>query len=171
MTFPDDYWSSYEHQVGSLEDFLEAVRTISAYQSATKTRFIWRGVKDASWGLHSRLFRAYRDAKGGTTPNERQLRAFEEGVIEEAREWWETFTDEVIRVIVAKTDHVVFILWGGEARRKKALIEASRHTFIESPHPSPQSAYRSFFGSKPFSRANYALIAAGREGIDWSLTE
>jgi len=93
MTFPDDYWSSYEHQVSSLEDFLEAARTISAYQAATKTRFIWRGVKNAGWGLHSRLFRAYRDAKGGATPNERQLRAFEEGVIEEAREWsldWHT---------------------------------------------------------------------------------
>jgi len=84
---------------------------------------------------------------------------------------WETFTDEVIRVVAAKTDSVVFILWGKEARRKKTLIETPPHTVIESPHPSPQSAYRGFFGSKPFSRANYALIAAGREAVDWRLTD
>jgi uracil-DNA glycosylase len=84
---------------------------------------------------------------------------------------WETFTNEVIRVVDAKTDPVVFILWGEDAQRKKALIDTSRHTVIEAPHPSPQSAYKGFFGSKPFSRANHALIAAGREGIDWRLTE
>jgi len=87
------------------------------------------------------------------------------------RKGWETFTDEVIRVVAAKTDPVVFILWGKEARRKKALIDTSRHTVIESPHPSPQSAHKGFFGSKPFSRANCALVAAGPEGIDWRLTE
>jgi uracil-DNA glycosylase len=86
-------------------------------------------------------------------------------------EGWETFTDEVIRVIAAKTDPVVFILWGEEARRKKSLIDTSRHTVIESTHPSPQAARKGFFGSKPFTRANYALLAAGREEIDWSLTE
>jgi uracil-DNA glycosylase len=64
----------------------------------------------------------------------------------------------------------VFILWGKEAQRKKALIDTSLHTVIKSPHPSPQSAYKGFFGSKPFSRANDALIAAGLEGIDWKLT-
>jgi uracil-DNA glycosylase len=87
---------------------------------------------------------------------------------------WETFTDEVIRVIAAKTDPVVFILWGKEAQRKKALIDTTRHAVICSSHPSPQSAYRGskpFFGSKPFSRANHALIAAGREKIDWRLAD
>jgi uracil-DNA glycosylase len=84
---------------------------------------------------------------------------------------WEMFTNEVIRVVDAKTDPVVFILWGEDAQRKKALIDTSRHTVIEAPHPSPQSAYKGFFGSKPFSQANHALIAAGREGIDWRLTE
>ncbi len=84
---------------------------------------------------------------------------------------WETFTDEVIRVVAAKTDPVVFILWGEDARRKKSLIDASRHTVIESPHPSPQYAHKGFFGSKPFSRANHALGSAGRRGIDWRLTE
>jgi uracil-DNA glycosylase len=84
---------------------------------------------------------------------------------------WETFTDEVIRVVAAKTDPAVFILWGEDARRKKELIDTSRHTVIESPHPSPQSAHKGFFGSKPFRRANHALVARGREEIDWRLTE
>ena len=87
------------------------------------------------------------------------------------RKGWETFSDDVIRIVAAKTDPVVFILWGREARRKKKLIEASRHTVIESTHPSPQAARKGFFGSKPFSRANCALLAAGRAGADWRLTE
>ncbi|MDJ0769769.1 MAG: uracil-DNA glycosylase [Ilumatobacter sp.] len=82
---------------------------------------------------------------------------------------WETFTDEVIRTVDAKPDHVVFILWGGYARRKKSLVDGERHTIIESPHPSPLSAHNGFFGSKPFSRANDALAAHGQPTIDWSL--
>jgi uracil-DNA glycosylase len=87
------------------------------------------------------------------------------------RKGWETFTDEVIRIVAAKTDPVVFILLGRDARRKKALIDASRHTVIESSHPSRRSFRKGFSGSKPFSRANHALIAAGRDGIDWRLKE
>ena len=82
---------------------------------------------------------------------------------------WETFTDEVIRAVSAKPDRVVFILWGGFARRKKSLVDLTRHVVIESAHPSPLSAHNGFFGSKPFSRANAALAAAGRQPIDWSL--
>lgn len=82
---------------------------------------------------------------------------------------WETFTDEVIRVVNDKPERVVFLLWGSYARRKKALIDTSRHVVIESPHPSPLSAHNGFFGSRPFSRANQALIAAGREPIDWRI--
>ena len=84
---------------------------------------------------------------------------------------WETFTDQVIRVVNAKVDPVVFILWGNSARRKRELIDTSRHTIIESAHPSPLSAHNGFLGSKPFSRANEALVAAGREPIDWNLAE
>jgi uracil-DNA glycosylase len=87
---------------------------------------------------------------------------------------WEAFTDEAIRVIDKKPSRVVFILWGKYAQRKKALIDATRHEVICSSHPSPQSAYRGsepFFGSKPFSRANHALIAASRGKIDWRLAE
>ena len=87
------------------------------------------------------------------------------------RRGWETFTDEVIRVVNDKGERVVFILWGGSARRKKALVDASRHTVIESTHPSPLSASGGFFGSRPFSRANEALVAAGREPVDWAIPE
>jgi uracil-DNA glycosylase len=82
---------------------------------------------------------------------------------------WETFTDEVLRVVGAKPHPVVFILWGAHARKKKSLIDTSRHTVIESAHPSPLSAYNGFFGSKPFSRTNDALVAAGLTAIDWRL--
>ena len=84
---------------------------------------------------------------------------------------WEAFTDEVIRVVNAKPEPVVFILWGSYARKKKALIDTSRHVVLESAHPSPLSAHNGFFGSRPFSRANEALIALGREPIDWSLSD
>jgi uracil-DNA glycosylase len=82
---------------------------------------------------------------------------------------WETFTDEVIRTVNEKPERVVFILWGAAARRKRALIDTARHVIIESAHPSPLSASGGFFGSKPFSRANAALVEAGREPVDWRL--
>ncbi len=82
---------------------------------------------------------------------------------------WETFTDQVISAVDDKPERVVFILWGAAARRKKALIDTSRHVIIESAHPSPLSAHNGFFGSRPFSRANEALIAAGREPVDWAI--
>ena len=83
---------------------------------------------------------------------------------------WETFTDQVIRVVNAKDDPVVFILWGASARRKRALIDTDRHTVIESAHPSPLSAHNGFLGSRPFSQTNAALIASGREPVDWDLS-
>ncbi len=84
---------------------------------------------------------------------------------------WEQFTDEVIRAVSAKSDRVVFILWGAYARRKKALIDLDRHVVIESAHPSPLSAHNGFFGSRPFSRANAALADAGRPTVRWCLDE
>ena len=84
---------------------------------------------------------------------------------------WETFTDEVLRVVNAKTQRVVFLLWGSNARKKKSLIDLSRHVVIESAHPSPLSAHNGFFGSRPFSRTNAALVEAGREPIDWVISE
>ncbi|MDD6223675.1 MAG: uracil-DNA glycosylase [bacterium] len=82
---------------------------------------------------------------------------------------WEEFTDEVIKKINEKTTPVVFILWGSFARNKKNLITNTTHYIIESPHPSPFSAYNGFFGSKPFSKTNQFLISQGLEPIDWQI--
>ena len=82
---------------------------------------------------------------------------------------WETFTDEVIKIINEKQTPVVFILWGNYARSKKKLITNSIHYIIESPHPSPLSAYNGFFGSKPFSRTNNFLISKNIKPINWQI--
>jgi uracil-DNA glycosylase len=85
------------------------------------------------------------------------------------KQGWETFTDAVIDAVNEKPERVVFILWGASARKKKARVDTSRHVIIESAHPSPLSAHNGFFGSRPFSRTNAALEAAGREPVDWRL--
>jgi len=82
---------------------------------------------------------------------------------------WEPFTDAIIQALSARERPVVFVLWGKYAREKKALIDETRHTIIESAHPSPMSAHNGFFGSKPFSRINSALEKHGLSPIDWSL--
>jgi uracil-DNA glycosylase len=84
---------------------------------------------------------------------------------------WETFTDTVIRAVNAKQSHVVFVLWGSYAQKKRALIDTSRHTIVEGVHPSPLSAKRGFFGSKPFSTINAALREHGQPQIDWQLPD
>ena len=81
---------------------------------------------------------------------------------------WETFTDRIIELLGAGERPLVFVLWGAYARSKKRLID-SRHTVIESAHPSPLSAHNGFLGSKPFSRINDALTTFGVESVDWSL--
>lgn len=83
---------------------------------------------------------------------------------------WETFTDTIIRVVNDKPEPVVFVLWGAHARKKKALVTGAHHVVIESAHPSPLSAHNGFLGSRPFSRINAALAAAGRGDIDWSVS-
>lgn len=80
---------------------------------------------------------------------------------------WETFTDAVIRVVNQQAQPVVFILWGSYARKKKALVTNPQHLVLESAHPSPLSAYRGFFGSRPFSKANAFLTSRGLPEIDW----
>ena len=82
---------------------------------------------------------------------------------------WETFTDRVIEVVNRQQNHVVFFLWGSYAQKKGACIDASRHCVLRAPHPSPLSAHRGFFGSRPFSRANDYLQANGKTPIDWQL--
>lgn len=81
---------------------------------------------------------------------------------------WERFTDRVIECLDARDEPIVFVLWGGYARKKKKRIDARRHAIVESAHPSPLSA-RSFFGSRPFSRINAHLVERGHSPIDWRL--
>lgn len=80
---------------------------------------------------------------------------------------WERFTDEVIRKLAERNAPIVFILWGKAAQEKKSLLKGTAHRVVESVHPSPLSAYRGFFGSKPYSRTNELLRATGQELIHW----
>lgn len=80
---------------------------------------------------------------------------------------WEAFTDAVIHRLATERNHIVFILWGSYAQRKGSFIDRNRHCVLQSPHPSPLSAYRGFFGNKHFSRANAYLIENGYKPIDW----
>lgn len=82
---------------------------------------------------------------------------------------WQNFTDAIISKLNERNNPIVFILWGNYARSKKKLITKSHHLIIESPHPSPLSASRGFFGTKPFSRANTFLTENGMEEIDWQI--
>ena len=82
---------------------------------------------------------------------------------------WEMFTDEVIRKLNEKNTPIVFILWGNFAKSKKSLITNKIHYVIESNHPSPFSAHKGFFGSKPFSKTNNFLIKNGLKPIDWQI--
>ncbi|WP_080147191.1 uracil-DNA glycosylase [Marinilactibacillus piezotolerans] len=84
---------------------------------------------------------------------------------------WELLTDEVIRALNERQKTVVFILWGSPAQKKRALIDETKHKIVSSVHPSPLSAYRGFFGSKPFSKTNELLIESGQEPIDWKIPE
>ena len=80
---------------------------------------------------------------------------------------WETFTDAIIRIVNNKSHPVVFVLWGAFARKKKSLIDATKHHIIESAHPSPLSAHNGFTGSRPFTKINDALARANLSTIDW----
>jgi uracil-DNA glycosylase len=82
---------------------------------------------------------------------------------------WETFTDSIIQTINEKKEHIVFILWGANAHKKIPMIDDTKHLIIKSVHPSPLSAYRGFFGSKPFSKTNTYLENKGKPAINWQL--
>ena len=82
---------------------------------------------------------------------------------------WESFTDAVIAALDSRREGLVFMLWGGHAQEKAAMIHVPRHTVLASAHPSPLSARRGFLGSRPFSAANAALAARGLPPVDWSL--
>ncbi|KQN73272.1 uracil-DNA glycosylase [Duganella sp. Leaf61] len=85
-----------------------------------------------------------------------------------ANKGWETFTDSAIARLSDQRDGLVFILWGSYAIAKRALIDTNKHLVITSPHPSPFSAHKGFFGSKPFSRTNDYLAAHGKAPIRWA---
>lgn len=82
---------------------------------------------------------------------------------------WEEFTDAAIRVLAEQDQPMVFILWGKPAQTKKAMFHNPKHLILEAPHPSPLSAYRGFFGSRPFSKTNQYLERQGLEPIDWQI--
>ncbi|MGC4018881.1 MAG: uracil-DNA glycosylase [Muricomes sp.] len=82
---------------------------------------------------------------------------------------WEEFTDAAIEVLNEQDRPMVFILWGSPAQRKKTMLNNPRHLILQAPHPSPLSAYRGFFGSKPFSQTNEFLKQNGIEPIDWQI--
>lgn len=82
---------------------------------------------------------------------------------------WEHFTDEIISLLNNKEVPIVFILWGNNAQSKMNIINNPKHYIIKSPHPSPLSAHRGFFGSKPFSKTNNFLKSIGKEPIDWQI--
>jgi uracil-DNA glycosylase len=84
---------------------------------------------------------------------------------------WETFTDQVIRLLNAERDGLVFLLWGGYALKKGSVIDRQRHRVLTAPHPSPLSAHRGFFGCRHFSQANAYLEGRGEAPVDWSLPD
>jgi uracil-DNA glycosylase len=84
-----------------------------------------------------------------------------------ANQGWEKFTDDVIQKINDELEGVIFVLWGSPAQAKAARVDASKHIVLKAPHPSPLSAYRGFFGSKPFSAINGILKESGKQEIQW----
>ena len=88
-----------------------------------------------------------------------------------AKHGWETFTDAVITYLNQKNDPVIFLLWGNNAIKKSQLIDSNKHTIISSVHPSPLSAHRGFFGSKPFSKINNILIQKNKTPINWQIPD
>ena len=82
---------------------------------------------------------------------------------------WEEFTDAAIMALNSQDRPIVFILWGAPAQRKKRMLNNPKHLILEAPHPSPLSAYRGFFGSRPFSQTNIFLEKNGIEPIDWQI--
>ena len=82
---------------------------------------------------------------------------------------WEEFTDAAIKILNEQDRPMVFILWGRPAQMKKSMLDNPKHLILEAPHPSPLSASRGFFGSKPFSKTNAFLEANGLTPIDWQI--
>lgn len=82
---------------------------------------------------------------------------------------WEEFTDAAIRILNRQDRPIVYILWGSPAQKKAEMLDNPKHLILKAPHPSPLSAYRGFFGSRPFSKTNAFLEEHGLETIDWQI--
>lgn len=109
-------------------------------------------------------------AKGGVLMLNTVLTVRQQQAFSHRAQGWEIFTDKIISLLGEREKPVVFILWGGPARKKAALIKRSHHTIIESAHPSPLSAYQGFFGSRCFSKTNSVLERMGEKPISWEIT-
>jgi uracil-DNA glycosylase len=124
------------------------------------------------------------DVEGFETPNHGHLTYWaEQGVLllnatltvraseagSHQNQGWEIFTDEIIKALSEKREHIVFLLWGRYAQQKAALIDQKKHYVLTAAHPSPFSAYNGFFGSKHFSKANQLLVQNNLKPIDWTL--
>ena len=129
------------------------------------------------------IYKELRDDVGFSAPKHGDLRSWaRQGVLllnavltvrqaeanSHAGKGWEQFTDAVIKAVNAKSERVVFVLWGAYARKKAKLITGTQHVILESAHPSPLSVTK-FMGSKPFSQVNAALSETGRGEIEWQL--
>lgn len=84
---------------------------------------------------------------------------------------WEVFTDRIVALLNEQREGLVFLLWGGYAQKKGAIVDPDRHCVLKAPHPSPLSAHRGFFGCRHFSATNRYLVANGGEPIDWFAVE
>jgi len=130
------------------------------------------------------IYRELHDDVGLSAPNHGDLTAWaEQGVLllntvlsvragkphSHKGQGWERFTDQVIQVLNTQREGLVFVLWGAAARKKAGMIDRQRHLIVHSSHPSPYSADRGFFGSRPFSRINTYLTQRGEAPIDWTL--
>ena len=174
---PDAYRTS--HNIKGLFALARRLQTLIIMEPGTIPNLIGAGV-----GIGSYLQELADDISGFQIPAHGYLQHWaEQGVLllntvltvrahqahSHAALGWEMFTDKVIRQLAEHREHLVFILWGSHAQKKGAFIDRQRHLVLTSPHPSPLSAYRGFFGSKPFSRANAYLQAHGQSAIDWQV--
>ncbi len=128
------------------------------------------------------IFKEYEDDLGKPAPANGDLNYWaEQGILllnsiltvrkgaplSHANQGWEKFTDEVIQQINDQKESVIFVLWGSPAQAKAARVDRNKHIVLIAPHPSPLSAYRGFFGSKPFSTINRILTEKGQKAIEW----
>lgn len=129
------------------------------------------------------IYRELRDDLGGDAPKAGDLQSWaQQGVLllntvltveahrphSHRKRGWEQFTDTVIQKLGQRSTPIAFVLWGKPAQAKRDLIPSPPHWILEAPHPSPLSAHRGFFGSRPFSRINQWLLSQNRQPITWS---